>query len=129
MILLDTHALLWLVAEPQRLSKTAVRAIREAVDSDSVAIAAITLWELAWLARARRVVFVGTIDNFVARMTERVVVLPIDPKIAALAAGFPDRYPRDPADRLIGATALAEGIPLVTKDEHIRSSGLVQTIW
>jgi len=53
----------------------------------------------------------------------------ITPEIAALATQFPDEYPRDPADRLIGATARAEGIPLVTRDEGIRASLLIRTIW
>jgi PIN domain nuclease of toxin-antitoxin system len=56
-------------------------------------------------------------------------VLPITPEIAARAAGFPDSYPKDPQDRLIGATALAEGVELVTHDKSIRRSGLVPVIW
>jgi predicted nucleic acid-binding protein len=38
-------------------------------------------------------------------------------------------YPKDPADRIIGATALAEGIPLVTADSHIRSAKTLRTVW
>src|SRR2546422_10299277 len=53
----------------------------------------------------------------------------ITPEIAALATQFPDEYSRDPADRLIGATARAEGVPLVTRDENIRRSTLLRTIW
>jgi PIN domain nuclease of toxin-antitoxin system len=60
---------------------------------------------------------------------EDVAVKSITPEIAALAAQFPDDYPRDPADRLIGATALAEGIVLVTRDENIRRSPLLRTTW
>jgi PIN domain nuclease of toxin-antitoxin system len=50
-------------------------------------------------------------------------------EIAALAAQFPDDYPRDPADRLIGATARAEGLTLITRDERIRRSPLLKTVW
>jgi PIN domain nuclease of toxin-antitoxin system len=56
-------------------------------------------------------------------------VKPITPEIAALSTQFPDDYSRDPADRLIGATARAEGVPLVTRDENIRKSTLLNTIW
>jgi PIN domain nuclease of toxin-antitoxin system len=56
-------------------------------------------------------------------------VKPITAEIAALATQFPDDYPKDPIDRLIGATARAEGIALVTGDEKIRSSPLLKTIW
>jgi len=53
----------------------------------------------------------------------------VTPEIAALATQFPDDYPKDPADRLIGATARAEGISLVTRDKGIRSSPLIKTVW
>ena len=49
--------------------------------------------------------------------------------IAALATQFPEDFPRDPADRLIAATARAEGLTLVTRDERIRASALVRTVW
>jgi PIN domain nuclease of toxin-antitoxin system len=58
-----------------------------------------------------------------------VTVRPITPEIAALATQFPDDYPRDPADRLIGATARAEGLTLITRDERIRRSPLLKTVW
>jgi PIN domain nuclease of toxin-antitoxin system len=58
-----------------------------------------------------------------------VQVKPITPEIAALATQFPNEYPRDPVDRLIGATARAEGLALVTRDESIRRSPLLKTVW
>jgi PIN domain nuclease of toxin-antitoxin system len=57
------------------------------------------------------------------------VVLPITANIALQAFAFPASYPKDPADRLIGATALIEDIPLITADRGIRRSGTVPTIW
>jgi PIN domain nuclease of toxin-antitoxin system len=57
------------------------------------------------------------------------LVQPITPEIAALATQFPDSYPRDPADRLIGATARANGLALVTRDERMHASPLLKTIW
>lgn len=130
MIQLDTHALVWLRTAPDQLSRQATAAIRKALKTDCVAIAAITLWELAWLVNAGRIDPGGTPRSFLERATSGIVVLPLTAEIAILAAGFPhDRYPRDPADRLIGATALATGIPLVTRDDGIRRSGLVSIIW
>jgi PIN domain nuclease of toxin-antitoxin system len=61
--------------------------------------------------------------------TTGAVVREISPEVAALAAQFPEGYSRDPADRLIGATARAHGMPLVTRDETMRASPLLQTIW
>jgi len=62
-------------------------------------------------------------------LIEDVTVLPITPEIALLAAQFPDDYPGDPGDRLIGATARAEGLTLVTRDENIRACPLLSTVW
>ncbi len=129
MILLDTHALVWAVADRKRLSKAATKAILEAQSEEGVAVAAISLWELAMLVARGRIQAYGTVDASVRLLTEGVVIKPISAEIAALAAQFPSDYPQDPADRLIGATAKAEGIALVTRDEKLRASPLLQTIW
>jgi PIN domain nuclease of toxin-antitoxin system len=129
MILLDTHVLIWLANEPAKLSRRASEAIHAARQSDGLAISAITLWEVAWLATHGRLDFVGTVDTFVERISSRVAIRPITPKIAVLANQFPPIYSSDPSDRLIGATALAEGIALVTKDRKIRDCKQIKTIW
>ena len=129
MILLDTHALVWTVAEPSRLSRPALAAIRRARTEDGVAVAAITLLELALLIDRGRVQGSGTVEASVRLLIEGVTIKALTPQIAALATEFPDDYPRDPADRLIGATARAEGMALVTRDQKIRESSLLKTIW
>jgi PIN domain nuclease of toxin-antitoxin system len=130
-ILLDTHVLVWAAIEPKRLSRAATSALRRARDADGLAIAAISLWELASLFSRRRIETYGTVEASVRQVLQAVGVSVKDltPEIAVLATQFPDEYPRDPADRLIGATALAEGIALVTQDAQIRSSPLLKTIW
>lgn len=129
MILLDTHALVWAVTEPKRLSRSAASAISRARQGGGLAIAAITLWELAVLVSRGRIQAYGTVDASIRLLTEGVAIMALTPEIAALATQFPDDYPADPADRLIGATARAEGLPLVTRDLRIQESPLVQTIW
>ena len=129
MILLDTHVLVWLTAEPSKLSRPARSAIRRAGRGDGIAISAITLWELAWLATHGRLQPAGTVEAYLDEVSSRVAVRPITAKIAALANQFPADYSSDPCDRLIGATALAEGMILVTKDTRIRDSKQVQTLW
>ena len=61
-------------------------------------------------------------ENAARRLADENIDTRVTPEIVAIAAQFPENYPRDPADRLIGATARAFGMPLVTKDERIRSS-------
>jgi PIN domain nuclease of toxin-antitoxin system len=129
MILLDTHALIWLKVEPSKLSARASEAIQMARREDGLAISAISLWELAWIATHGRLSFTGTVDAFVERITSSIVIRPITAKIAVLADQLPSTYPGDPSDRLIGATALAEGITLVTKDRTIRNCRQIKTIW
>ncbi len=129
MILLDTHALVWSVADSKRLTRRAAAAIRQAQRAGGLAISAITLWELASLVARGRIQAYGTVDATVRLLIEGIAVKPITPEIADLSTQFPDDYSRDPADRLIGATARAEGVPLVTRDENIRKSPLLRTIW
>ncbi len=129
MIVLDTHVLLWAIADSKKLSRAADAAIRRSRQVDGLAISAITLWELAYLVTRGRILGYGTIEGSVNRLIEGVTIKPITPEIASLAAQFPNDYPHDPADRIIGATARAEGLALITRDEGIRKSPLLKTIW
>jgi PIN domain nuclease of toxin-antitoxin system len=57
------------------------------------------------------------------------VVLPISGRACVRALGLPAAYPKDPADRIIGGTALVEGLSLLTADRAIRRSRALRTIW
>ncbi len=71
----------------------------------------------------------GTLESSLNLLLEGVTVLPIMPEIATLAAQFPREFSGDPADRIIGGTARAEGLTLITHNEKIRRSSLLKTVW
>jgi PIN domain nuclease of toxin-antitoxin system len=129
MMLLDTHVLVWARTDERRLSAAAVRAVTAARARGGLAVAAISLYELARLFTLGHLRAVATLPQALADLVDGVTVLPSTVEIAALATGFPDEFPRDPADRLIAATARAHALALVTADRAIRESPLVETIW
>ncbi len=128
-LVLDTCAVLWLAADSPRLSKAARKSIADARRRGGVAIAGITLYEIAWLVKRGRVQLSGSLSSFLSEVEKRFVVIPISAEVAVSAAAFSDDYPSDPADRMIGATALLHGTHLVTSDKVIWKTKLVPVIW
>ncbi len=128
MILLDTHVLIWILIAPENLSSKEMKAIRSARKAAPLALSAISLWEIAWLAENRRIAIDVSVDTFVRKCASYVQVLPLTQEIAVRSVQFPKSYPNDPQDRIIGATALVEGIRLLTHDKLIAKSGLVPLV-
>jgi PIN domain nuclease of toxin-antitoxin system len=129
-ILVDTHVVVWLAFEQNRLSKKARAAIDDArTKEDGLAISDITLLELATLASKGRIQLGISLESFLHEIEARFVVLPISGRGCARAVGLPPTYPKDPADRIIAATALVEGLSLLSADREIRRSKAVHTIW
>ncbi len=125
MILLDTHILIWLLIAPEKLAPKARKAILTARKAGQLAVSAISLWEIAWLAENKRIDIDVSVESFVKKCAAYVEVLPISPEIAVRSVQFPISYPKDPQDRTIGATAIIEGIRLLTHNTQIAGSGLV----
>jgi len=129
-ILLDTHVVIWLALEPARIARRARAAIEETrLRSEGLAISDITLLEIAAAENKGRIKLDASLETFLSEVESRFVLLPITGRVCARAMELPASYPKDPADRVIGATALVEGLPLVTADDHIRRSKEIRTIW
>ena len=128
MIVLDTHAWIWWVSEPARLGKSARRVVDAAT---RVGVPAICCLELATLAARGRITLDRPPLDWIheALAQARVELLSLTPAVAVRAAGLPASFPGDPADRLVVATALIETATLVTKDDRIRRSRIVETVW
>ena len=130
LILLDTHVVVWLAFEESRISKRAESTILKARDNgEGLAISDISLFELARAFNRERIRLAISVESAIAEVESRFTVLPITGEISLLTLSLPDDYPKDPVDRIIGATALVEGIPLITADRKIRDSGALTTIW
>ena len=130
MILLDTHVVLWLKSDSARLSRRAKAAIEDArKEADGLAISGITLLELATLAKKGRIQLSISLESMLQEIEAQFVALPISARACARTLQLPASYPEDPADRIIGATALVEGLTLITADQEIRRSRVVPTIW
>lgn len=127
-VLLDTHALHWWSAEPERMSRAAAEALSGA---DELAVAAISWFELAWLARNERIMLTIPVRSWLEQLGGLVRTVGITPAIAETAVSLPATFPGDPADRLIYATAVEHGWRLVTKDRRLRGHRHLRplTLW
>lgn len=128
MILLDTHAWLWLTADPTRLSPSARTAVTTA---DRIGVCTISCWEIGMLVSAGRIRIDRELRRWIrqALTADHVEVVPLTAEIAVSAALLPREFQGDPADRIIYAAAVDLSVPLVTKDQRITSFDPRRTIW
>ena len=128
MIVVDTHAWVWWLTKPDKVGRKAARAIEKA---DRIGVPAICVWEVATKAQMGRLKFDRPYDVWIDEaLTEdsRIELLHLLPRISIDAVRLSWGH-RDPADRMIVATARAHDAALVTADQQMRESGLVRCIW
>ena len=127
-VLLDTHAVHWASAEPERLSAAAARAVDGA---DQLAVASVTWYELAWLALNGRIVPQRPVGAWLDDLARSLITVPLTPAIAVTACSLPGPFSGDPADRQVYATASNLGWTLVSKDRRMRdyAAGEVEVVW
>jgi PIN domain nuclease of toxin-antitoxin system len=128
---LDTHALVWWVSGEPALSRKAKAAIDRERNGGAIIVCSISAWEIAMLVARERLLLSMDVGSWLATAAqiEPVRFVPVDVEIAAKSGSLPGEFHRDPADRMIVATARGLAAPLVTKDERIRAYAHVRTIW
>ena len=132
MIVLDTHVLLWWATQENgRLSTAASKVLRDEMVSGEIAISSISAWEIAMLIQRKRIALAMDLREWLATVGQIAGVrfVPVDNLIAVESESLPGEFHRDPADRMIVATARKLGKPVVTMDEKIRNYPHVRTIW
>ena len=129
MILVDTQAVIWLTQADARLSPAAQEALLWGRSEGNLAIADVTLREIAMLVSKRRILVSASLEVYLAFVESLYKVIPLTAKVAERSVRFGPAYPKDPVDQIIGATAIVFGAKLVTSDELIRSSGEVDCVW
>ena len=131
MIVLDTHAWIWWVSNPEFLSEKVKQSIDEAVTNRNVLISSISVWEVAILVSQDRLKLTMNPDDWVAASEALPFFnfVPVSNSIALKSVQLPVFLHIDPADRIIIATAISMGAVLVTKDEKIRNYSHVKTVW
>jgi PIN domain nuclease of toxin-antitoxin system len=130
MVVLDTHAWVWWMLEPTRLSATALASIELA---DIWMVPAISCWEVALLVQRGRLTLrpSDAAHDFLQEALShgKTQLAPLTPAIAVRASQLGPDFHKDPADRLIAATALELNAPLVTRDARMRAFAALQTTW
>lgn len=126
----DTHVLLWWAAGAPQLKPAPRKRLEALAAAGELAIADISLWEIAMLASKQRIQLPMPVADFLGdlQLALRLTVLPITPAIA-VAAQAEDIVHGDPADRLIVATARSHQAALMTQDARLRRLKALSLVW
>jgi PIN domain nuclease of toxin-antitoxin system len=130
-IVLDTHVLVWWVNGDEMLTSKAQRAIERELDGGQIIVSSITAWEIAMLVEREKLVLSMDVESWLGTVAQidAVHFFPVDNEIGLKSVVLPGEFHKDPADRMIVATARRLAAPLVTRDEKILAYKHVKTIW
>jgi PIN domain nuclease of toxin-antitoxin system len=131
LIVLDTHVWVWWLNDPSVLPTKARTVVREAAAERAVYVSSISTWEVVLLAARDRIRFTMDAADWIARSESLPFLhfVPVDNAIAIRSVRLPEPFHNDPADRIIVATAIAIGAPVVSSDARIQKYPHVKAIW
>ena len=128
--LVDTHILIWWLNDSARLSSAQREMLSKADAESPLAVSDISQWEVATLWSLGRIQLSLPLREWLDKAVAPPLVRRhgISPAVAAESAALPESFHRDPADRILVATARVLGATLVTQDQRIVDSGLAATL-
>jgi len=131
MVVLDTHVIIWDALRPELVTKKAREAIMSANKTDGILFCEISFWEIAMLINKKRVLVDASYLEFIGliQSVNRYIFKGLTPEIADLSVNLADELTQDPVDRIICATSIITGAPLITADKNIRKFKGITTIW
>ncbi|HPA70700.1 MAG TPA: type II toxin-antitoxin system VapC family toxin [Spirochaetota bacterium] len=131
MIILDTHAFVWWVAGSKEIPAKALGTIRKAQAVNGIYVSSISIWELSMLMKTGRLLLSIPLQKWIRAVEDLPFVkfVPVDNAIAELSVNLPGEFHKDPADRIIVATAQTLNMPVITRDGEMRKYPHVRTIW
>ena len=128
--LLDTHVLIWWLNDLDRLSAAQKAVVNSASADSPLRVSEISLLEVATLYNLGRIRLKIPLREWLEKAAAPPLVQRqgISPAIAADSAALPDSFHRDPADRILVATARVTGATLLTQDRRILDAGVAETL-
>ena len=131
MILLDTHALIWWVGRSPELPAGVLHEIERHAKKGMLAVSSMSFWEIAMLFKSGRLRLLFDLDTWVDKVVSipNLEIIPPDHAILIQSVLLPEPFHKDPADRIIVASAMKRGATVMTRDEKIRRYPHVRTFW
>lgn len=131
MIVLDTHVWVWWLSDPDQIPARARKTITDSARDASIYISSISAWEILLLSAKGRIEFTMDAQDWITKAESLPFFhfVPVDNSIAMRSVRLEEPFHKDPADRMIVATAIILGATLVTADVRIRKYPHVATIW
>lgn len=128
MILLDTHALVWLASDAAKLSAAARAAVR--ANPAGLHVSVVSAWEIALLAKRGRLELPVSPEAYVAKAVAHhgLIELPLTRRVAQVSVALPDIH-SDPFDRVLIAESMSRSLFLITRDATIPRYPGMQVIW
>ena len=128
--LLDTHVLIWWLNDRRRLSSAQQEVVGSVRSDEPLLVSEISLWEVSTLHGLGRIRLALPLREWLDKAVAPPLVQRhgISPAIAAEVAALPDSFHRDPADRILVATARVLGATLLTQDRRIVDAALADTL-